>query len=130
MLRRTPLKPKREKPRRVAGRIPHKRTKPKAGAGPDARQQEYHAWLRDTVLLCECGCGRLAECTHHILARLPGKKRRDHWYVVRLSHECHNLRSDSVHGLGSEAKFYQAHGADLVAASIGRRRKWMENIGG
>jgi hypothetical protein len=99
--------------------------RPKASADPTPEQRAYHHWLRVTVSKCECGCGRPAQCIHHLLARVPGKgPRRDHWYVVRLSNDCHNLTPNSVHGLGSEAKFLERHGVDLVATAVARLEEY------
>ena len=126
MLRRTPLRPKRKAPRRNEGRVRHARIKAKASADPTAEQREYHAHLR-RLGRCEA-CKRGGDLViHHILASVRGKVgRRDHWYVVLLCPGCHNMRADSVHGLGSEAAFYRAHTVDLVAASIGRLRLWSD----
>lgn len=124
-MRRTPLRAKRPTPRRAEGRVQQERIKPKAGADPTPEQEAYHDWLRKTVKRCECGCGKPPQCTHHILARVPGKgPKRDHWYVARLTHGCHNGREDSIHLLGSEAKFLERHGVDLVAVSVARLEEY------
>jgi hypothetical protein len=74
---------------------------------------------------CQCGCGRIGEAIHHLLARVPGKGgRRDHWFVVLLSHSCHNLGRDSIHMLGSEAKFKEVHGVDLPAIAVANLNAW------
>jgi hypothetical protein len=97
------------------------RAKPRRGAVGDAAR--FQASLRG--LPCQCGCGRWGECTHHILADAPGKKaRRDEWFVVRLSHHCHNRGNVSVHLLGSEAAFQRETGVDLVAAAISNKAQW------
>lgn len=128
-MRRTRLNPKRASPRRNEGRIQHERIKPRAGDPPTADQHRYHDSLRyfpnGRSRPCQCGCGKLGEAIHHLLARAPGKGgRRDHWYVVLLTHGCHNLREDSVHGLGSEAKFEDVHGVDLVAVAVANLERW------
>lgn len=124
-MKRSPLKAKRDRPRRNEGRVSHGRMRPKASAPPTAEQDRYHAWLRETVLHCECGCRQIAECTHHILSPAPGKVgRRDHWFVVRLANDCHNLKPNSVHGLGSEAKFMAKRGVDLPAVAVKRLEEW------
>lgn len=128
MMRRSPLNPKRTTPRRNEGRVKHSRMRPKASADPTAEQKRYHDWLRHgPVTRCECGCGRDGECLHHLLSTAPGKQgRRDHWFVVRLAHHCHNGASDSVHGLGSEALFRDRHGVDLVAVACQRLKEYRD----
>ena len=123
-MRRTPLRSQRPTPRRTAPeRVAHTRVKPKAGAAPTAEQERFHASLKS--LPCQCNCGRPGECTHHLLARVPGKVgRRDHWFVVRLSNHCHNLGPKSVHLLGSEAAFLREHGVDLAAVAVANRELW------
>lgn len=121
MKRGAPLKAKRDRPRRNEGRVQHGRVKERR-VEPTAEQRRYWDWLRENVPLCECGCGRQAECIHHLLSAAPGKAgRRDHWYVVRLAHHCHNGARDSVHGLGSEMKFCIVAGADNMASIAGAR---------
>lgn len=98
----------------------HARMKAKT-VEPDAEARSYHAWLRENVQRCEaCGYfGRLA--IHHILPSAA----RDHWNVVRICHPCHNGRTDSVHLLGSEAKFQERHGIDLVAIARQRLKEYL-----
>lgn len=124
-MRRSPLAPKRKTPRRNEGRITHDRMRPKASAPPTPEQERYHLWLRQRAC-CE-GCPQPGRAIHHLLARAPSKDgRRDHWFVVLLCAGCHNGRSDSVHGLGSEAKFLTKHGVDLVAVAVQRLAEWRE----
>ena len=127
-MRRSPLKPKRDRPRRNEGRVTHGRMKEK-GTDPTPEQQRFHASLRfypdGRNRPCQCGCGKMGKAIHHLLARAPGKgRRRDHWFVTLLSHGCHNGRSDSVHGLGSEALFQRTHGVDLVAVAVDNLARW------
>lgn len=107
---------KRERPRRCEGRVQHKRMRPKASADPTAEQKRYWDSLPNR---CE-GCGATRDIVvHHLLAPAPGKRgRRDHWFVVKLCALCHNMGTESVHLLGSEAKFLDRRGVDLVAVSI------------
>lgn len=128
-MRRGRLKPKRDTQRRAEGRITHGRIKPRAGDPPTAEQQHYHDSLRyfpdGRSRPCQCGCGKVGEAIHHLLARAPGKGgRRDHGYVCFLAHGCHNMRADSIHGLGSEAAFERVHGVDLVAVAVANLERW------
>lgn len=123
-----PLCPERVEPRRVEGRVRHDRIKPRLG-DPTPEQDRYHASLRHLPdgqnRPCQCGCGRVGEALHHLLARVPGKgPRRDHWFVVLLSHRCHTFGRDSVHMLGSEAAFEKMHGVDLAAIAVENLRAW------
>jgi hypothetical protein len=122
--RKTPLHSKRKKERRAEGRVDHKRMRPKASADPTAEQRRYHEDLRKRRR-CEC-CGNTRDLVlHHILASVPGKVgRRDHWYVVLICATCHNIGTVSVHLCGSEAKFLEETGCDLVAISVIRLEEW------
>ena len=109
MLKRyTPLKPKRDKPRRREGRVTHKRMKPKATGKTteEARHVEHVASLGCLI------CGKPAE-VHHVM-HAPGKsKRRDHRFIAPLCPD-HHRGNDGVHGLGSEKAFLALWGVDLV----------------
>lgn len=123
-----PLRPERLEPRRNEGRVRHERMKPLT-TEPTPEQERYHASLRHFPdgqnRPCQCGCGRVGEAIHHLLARVPGKgARRDHWFVVLLSHRCHNLGRESVHMLGSEAAFGKVHGVDLAAIAVQNLHGW------
>lgn len=126
----TRLRPERREPRRDEGRVQHERMKPVRGE-KTPEQEAYHESLRrfpnGRNRPCQCGCGRVGEAVHHILARVPGKgPKRDHWFVVLLSHVCHNLGRDSVHMLGSEAEFQEVHGVDLPAIAVANLKAWEE----
>lgn len=129
-MRRTPLRSKRPTPRRDEGRVTHIRVKPYS-VQPSQAQKIFHGTLRrehpgGPPNLCQCGCGREGEQIHHILADAPFKSgRRDHWIVVFLNGGCHNGRSDSVHGLGSETAFLRTHGVDLIAVAVANRERWI-----
>lgn len=117
-MRRAPIRPKRLTPRRNDGRVTHGRIKVR-NVEPNAEQRAYWKWLREHFC-CE-GCGRRrALVIHHILP----SSARDHWRVVILCPGCHNGRTDSVHLLGSEAKFLERHGVDLVAVSVARLEEY------
>lgn len=127
----TPLRKERLEPRRDEGRVQHERIKPR-GVDPSPEQEAYHASLRyfpgGRNRPCQCGCGRVGEAIHHLLARAPGKgRKRDHWFVVLLAHACHNQGRDSVHMLGSEAAFEEAHGVDLVAIAVSNLLSYREH---
>lgn len=68
---------------------------------PNARERAYHLWLIENFV-CFCGCGRPADCVHHILSRHPLKRfRRDHEMVVPMADQCHR----ALHATGSETAF-------------------------
>jgi hypothetical protein len=117
-MKRSPLRAKRPTPRRNEGRVQHGRMKPKT-VEPTPEQQRYHKWLR-TKARCQVGrCRKRHLVIHHLLAHAPGKVgRRDHWFVVLICALHHNMGARSVHLLGSEAKFLDAHGVDLVASAV------------
>jgi hypothetical protein len=124
----TPLRPERREPRRDEGRVTHERIKPRRGEISD-EQQRYHDSLRyfqgGRRRPCQCGCRRTGEDVHHILARVPGKgPKRDHWFVVLLSSFCHTMGRDSIHMLGSEAKFKEVHGVDLAQVAVDNLNGW------
>lgn len=121
LTRRTPLKaspfPARKAPVRKSGKRRVAR-----GIKPDAHAQAYWSTLGDA---CE-GCSRTGTVVHHILASTPCKlARRDHMLVVKLCPLCHNIGTNSVHLLGSEARFLEVHGVDLVQISITRRDDYL-----
>lgn len=124
MKRSASLKRKRDKPRRNEGRVQQRRIRPSP-----SDQAEYHRDLRDRVRVCE-GCKRGGDLVlHHILASFPGKRRRDERYVVILCPACHNMGTYSVHLLGSETRYYDHHGVDLVGIAIARWRLYCQRQG-
>lgn len=70
--------------------------------------EEKHL-ARVAALPC-CVTGKRPVVVHHLM-RAPGKRtRRDHRWVVPLTDELHrNTAAESVHGLGTEAKFEAHH---------------------
>ena len=124
MLRRSPLKAKREKPRRNEGRIVHERMKPRAKAAPTAAEKRH----MDHVSSLGCavpGCAN-PPVIHHIMSASGKRRRRDHRFVIGLCPEHHNMGRTSVHMLGSEELFSRVHGVDIVQRSI---KLWEEGNG-
>lgn len=108
MLRRSPLKAKRDAPRRNEGRVKHGRIKPKA-TGQSAEEARFIELVAGLGCLI---CGKLAN-VHHIM-HAPGKlKRRDHRFIAPLCRD-HHQGDDGVHGLGSEGAFRDLWGVDIV----------------
>lgn len=108
--RRTPLKRKRETPRRNEGRVRQGRVKKKA-----TRKTVEEARHHDRVARVGClKCRRPAE-VHHVMDEGMGKdRRRDHRFVAPLCPE-HHRGPQGVHGLGRERQFRDVHGIDLLA---------------
>lgn len=99
-------------------RSPMKRRKKPVPAAVKA----YWDSLPDTCV----AIGAPGAVIHHILAEAPGKRgRRDDMLVVKLSPCVHNMGNLSVHLLGSEAKFAQVWGVDLVAIAVRNRDDWL-----
>jgi len=81
----------------------------------------------DRVHAMGCVVTGAADCVLHHVMKCPGKtKRRDHRFVVGLAPELHNMGPQSVHALGSEAKFFEVHGVDLPALAV---REWANSCG-
>lgn len=110
-MRRTPLKKKRETPRRNEGRIQHKRAKPRAKSAPTAAEARHMS--RIAAMPC-LGCGSAAVELHHSLTAKGKIRRRDHRFVCPLCPACHR-GPKGVHGIGSEHKFGRMIGLDLGA---------------
>lgn len=116
MLRRSPLKPKRSKPRRNEGRVTHGRMKPKPARDPNAEERRF----REQVRACGClVCGAPATI-HHVTS--DGHKRiaRSHKRVTPLCPVHHQKVFDpkdadpiSVEGL-THAGFTARYGIDLL----------------
>lgn len=108
MLRRSPLKAKRDAPRRNEGRVQHGRMKPKA-TGKTTEEARFIEMVAGLGCLI---CGKPAN-VHHIM-HAPGKmKRRDHRFIAPLCRD-HHQGDDGVHGLGSEGAFRDLWGVDIV----------------
>jgi hypothetical protein len=119
--KRTPIKAKRDTPRRSEGRVQHKRIKPRT-VDPTPEQERFWDSL---PYWCQVpGCFGEA-VNHHLMSTAPGKQgRRDHWFIARLCPDHHNMSDCSVHGLGSEAAFKRETGVDLVAIAVANRKIW------
>jgi len=93
------------------------------GIKPNADEQAYWDTLGDVCM----GCGRHGgTVVHHILANAPGKgSRRDHMLVAKVCPGCHNMGTNSVHLLGSEAAFLAKTGVDLVAIAVANRDDYL-----
>lgn len=117
MLRRAPLKPKRETPRRNEGRVQNDRLKRRAVSmtADEARHMERIAAMGCLV------CGRAANI-HHVMRGPEKERRRDHRFIAPLCVEHHQGRY-GVHGLGSEAAFAARYGIDLAEWSQGEWRR-------
>ncbi|MGL5735474.1 MAG: Ref family recombination enhancement nuclease [Beijerinckiaceae bacterium] len=109
MMKRAPIKAKRDKPRRNEGRVLHIRMKPKTKAVPTADEKKH----MDRVAALGClVCGGQASL-HHVMKALGKVRRRDHRFVVPLCRE-HHQGDKGVHGLGSEKAFTALYGIDLA----------------
>lgn len=51
---------------------------------------------------------------HHVNERGHGRETKDDRYVTPLCALHHNMGNDSIHLLGSNARFFQVHGIDLA----------------
>jgi hypothetical protein len=93
------------------------------GIKPDADALAYWATLGDICMGCSRHGGTVV---HHILANAPCKSgRRDHMLVVKLCPDDHNMGTNSVHLLGSEAAFLAKTGVDLVAIAVANRDDYL-----
>lgn len=90
---------------------------------PTAAEQRH----MDRVRAMGCVVTGASEVVLHHIMKCPGKtKRRDHRFVVGLVPELHNMGDQSVHALGSEARFLEVHGHDLAAIAV---REWENSCG-
>jgi hypothetical protein len=131
MLRKTPLKRKREKPRRNEGRVKHNRMRETGSP-----LESFHVARVRKLPCCVPGCRRPA-IAHHIMVVRAGMlgqvgdhlekvTRRDDRFVAPLCPGHHNGWNDSVHLLGSEAKFKKVHGIELLAIAVA---EWNISVG-
>lgn len=103
--RKTPLTAKAALKRAGPIKAKRKPAKPKAEAAHLARVAK---------LPC-CVTGQRPVVLHHIMHMQGKATRRDDRYVVPLIPELHNMGNLSVHMLGSERRFLEVHGVDLLA---------------
>ena len=121
MLRRTPLKAKREKTRRNEGRVTHERMARKPSAKPNAQERKH--FERVAALGCVVdGCSNPANI-HHVTS--DGMKRiaRSHTRVVNLCKNHHQDGPCAVHRVG-HARFTETFGIDLLETA---ERLWEES---
>lgn len=114
--RKTPLKAKASLKRGGAIKPKRKPPKPKAEAAHLARV---------AAMPC-CVTGQRPVVLHHIMHMAGKATRRDDRYVVPLVVGLHNAGNQSVHMLGSERKFLEVHGVDLVEIA---EREWLSSSG-
>lgn len=108
-MKRTPLKAKRDTPRRNEGRVTHERMKRKKTVKLAAEKRHHD---RIAQLPC-CVCGRHGVQVHHVIS--DGYKRitRDHRFVLPLCPAHHNDGPDAVHR--HDAAVWNArHGIDQL----------------
>jgi hypothetical protein len=124
-VKRTPLKAKRDKPRRNEGRVQHGRVKPKPiKTGFDA------AHMRRVAALPCLVCRRQPVTIHHVTASIEGGRiARSHKLIVPLcpAHHLHDHGATSVERLG-HGGFYYHHRIDLLAEAHRLLRETEESL--
>lgn len=124
-MKRTPLRAKREKPRRNEGRVTHERMRPKVGALPSAEERRYLAWVA-TLPCLVCGA---PSTVHHVTATVHGGRiSRSHKRVVPLCPRHHQVQwgpKESVEALGHRG-FHLTHGLDLMREATRLWVRWKE----
>lgn len=123
-MRRTPLKRKRDRPRRNLGRVRHVRTKPRASAPPDAEEASHMARVAKLGCLI---CGQTPQIHHVTASAHGGRISRSHKRIVPLcpKHHQHDHGHLSVERLGHQG-FYTHWGIDLLATA---NDLWKESCG-
>lgn len=120
---RSPLPRKRDKPRRVAGRITHGRMKEKASAPPTSQERAFMAYV--ATLPCVC-CKVQPVTLHHVSATVHGGRiSRSHKLICPLCPRHHLIQHgprESVEALG-HGGFWRTHGVDLLAEA---EKLWLE----
>ena len=114
-MKRTPLRPKREKPRRNEGRVKHNRIKPKASAPPTEEERAHMARVAELPCLV---CGKRPVQLHHVSAGpYGGRIARSHQRITPLCERHHQVQfgpTESVEALGHRG-FALTYGIDLLA---------------
>lgn len=116
-MKRSPLKAKRDSPRRNEGRVKHIRMKPKVGAPPTAEERRHLAYVASLPCLV---CGVKPVTVHHVTATVHGgRTSRSHKLIVPLcaAHHQHDYGKLSVERL-SHSGFQRVHGIDLYAEAL------------
>jgi hypothetical protein len=126
-MKRSPLKPKRDKPRRNEGRVQHNRMKPKASSPPTVEEGRHLSRLAAMPCLV---CGIEPVTIHHVTASVHGGRvARSHQRTVPLCPRHHQIQHgprESVEALG-HAGFYREYGIDLLAVA---EQLWREELSG
>lgn len=112
-MKRSPLKRKRETPRRNEGRVQHNRMKPKVGAPPTAEERRHIESVASMPCLV---CKMRPVQVHHVTATIHGGRiSRSHKRITPLCFKHHKIEGGpySVEAL-SHSGFYRAWGIDLL----------------
>ena len=122
-MKRSPLKARRETPRRNEGRVRHGRIKAKAAAPPSTEEKRH---LERVAAMPCLVCGQAAT-VHHVTASIHGGRiSRSHQRVVPLCPRHHQIQhgpQESVEALG-HGRFREVHGIDLLKAA---EQLWDQN---
>ena len=121
-MRRSPLKAKRERPRRCEGRVTHGRMRPKAGAPPTPEEKRHIERVRKLPCLV---CGVQPVTLHHVSSDGTKRIARSHKLVTPLCARHHLIQhgpKESVEALG-HAGFYREHWIHLLVEA---ERLWAE----
>lgn len=112
-VKRSPLKAKRDKPRRNEGRVQHNRMKPKGSAPPTSAERTHLERVANMPCLV---CGQRPVQVHHVTASVHGGRiSRSHKRVVPLCFKHHKIEGGplSVEAL-SHRGFWLQWGLNLL----------------
>jgi len=98
-MKRSPLKAKRDTPRRSEGRVTHERMRAKA-TSKTAAHRRYHTYVASLPCL---GCGVQPVCVHHVISDGHKRLTKDHSLVLPLCPSCHADGPTAVHRIGTRA---------------------------